>query len=605
MSHVLSRVLRRAYRSLPSRARSRLRDLRDNRAYSANTRGVVANESMRRWFREHGRPVSIVIPSYNDIPLLTEALESIERTCAGSDYEVIIVDDYIDPVVAGQLKQFESDRVRVILKDRRLGFSGTVNTGMAQGRHDIVLLNSDIVAQDGWLEALQYSAYAIDPAIGMVSPMLVYPNGRIQYGGSYYARLLAPQWFGHLHVGAPATKPAANVAGYNRAISGACVYITREAFDRVGYLDDGYWLGFEDVDYGLRAWDAGVRCFYQPAAMLVHHESASRGYSQGRRELASMRRFWRRWEKRFLARTIDDSAPVDFVVGRGADDIWTAYATGLADGLRRKGSHVEVHELTATGVDDDLVRRLESRPGTIVACDWTAAETAWLGSLRGSVPVYLLPCIESMCHPTDPALQARIIAGYRSEFDYVAPTRWTQRQLQAETAWEATRRISPALTPEPLPEESSRTVVTVGADPALRARVDAVAGARHYAVLHKPPVRSTADLADIAGETPRVIVSAEEFLSPVVPYALMASGAVLISPTNAHLGHDVLDGYNALLHEPGDVAALERSIVDAIEHDDVWLELRSNGHASAARAASAAVDEFDAAIRAFRASSVN
>ncbi|MBN9223178.1 MAG: hypothetical protein ABS63_01360 [Microbacterium sp. SCN 70-27] len=554
---------------------------------------------MREWFRSHGRPVSIVIPSYNDLPLLTAALESIRTTCADVDYEVIIVDDFIDPTVGAELKKLESDRVKVILKDTRLGFAGTVNVGMAAAQHDIVLLNSDIVAQEGWLEALQYSAYAIDPKIGMVSPMLVYPDGRIQYGGTYYARLLAPQWWGHLHVGSPATTAVANVAGYNRSVSGACVYITRDAFARVGLLDDEFWLGFEDVDYGLRAWEAGVRCYYQPAALLIHHESASRGYSQGHRELGSMRRFWRRWGNDFLRRTVAGDPHIDFVLGPEVDPLWADYVGSVAEDLRATGRSVDIHRLSATSRQESVVEVRSARGRVVVACDWSAAETTWLAATGGAVPVFLLPGLETLAFPHDPARQASIIAGYRPEFDYIAPNRETEHRLRAESPWDIRARVAPARHPRPLPTESRAAVVVIGGSDADHRRIEETARAARAEVEFVPSLADSAAIDRIAAGHPRVVVALTDDQNSLVPYALMSMGAVYVAPAESRHSHEVLDGYNALLFRRDDPDGMVSSVHDALTRDEVWSEIRENAHAWVSRAAEAAPTEIARAIDLF------
>ncbi|KZE36540.1 hypothetical protein AVW09_16745 [Microbacterium sp. T32] len=533
---------------------------------------------------------------------MREAVASVERTYPTADWRIIIVDDYIDPDVVARLRQLEGPRVSVIEKDTRRGFSGTINVGMAAADDDIILMNSDIVAQPGWLEALQYSAYAIDPHIGLVSPRLVYPDGRLQYAGHYHARQHAPQWWSHFHTGAPATRPAANVAGYNRGASGACLYITREAFDRLGFFDDEFWLGFEDVDYAMRAWKLGVRSYYQPAALLIHHESASRGYSQGHRELASMRRFWGRWEEQLLTRHVPDDAPLDVVLGPASGPLWEAYVRSLADAQTARV--VTYHRVSSAERDEDVIARLSGGDRIVLAADWTAAETVWLATAAGGLPVYLLPGIESASHPGDPALQAHIIAGYRPDFDYIAPNPWTQRQLQHETAWEARARIAPALVPAALPVASERVVVVIGASAPERDGIRLTLREFDHVLFALDDVDSSADLEAVVRRRPRAVIDLVARANSLVPLALMSCGAAYISPSDPVLGHQVMDGYNALRFDPRDPGGLTRALVDAISRDAVWSELRRNGHATAERAAALAPEEFDRALKTFAASPI-
>jgi GT2 family glycosyltransferase len=560
--------------------------------YSNNTRGLGADADMVSWARANPRPVSIVIPSYNDLPYLTACIASVEETCSAFDYEIIIVDDYCQQENSDKLRKLANDRVHVVFKEQRLGFAGTVNAGMALARHDIVLLNSDIVAKPGWLEALQYSAYAIDDAIGLVSPKLVYPNGRIQYGGTYYARLLAPQWFGHFNVGGPATRPAANVATYNRSISGACAYITTEAYAKLGPLDDEFWLGFEDVDYGLRAWEMGIRCYYQPKAMLVHHESASRGYSQGLRELGSMRYFWRRWEHLFLARSIPAAADVDYVISDRAAPTWRLHVEQQAARLAATGRRTEVHVMSEGKPDEAIIASLQSRASIKICCDWAASETLWLSSLEHGKAAYLLPGVESGQFPGDGARQNAIIANYKPEFDYIAPNRWTADQLRAEAAWESLGRIVPVLDPGEKAPVDGTAIVSLAAGDAVRGVLDTIGAAAGVTVVHFDSVEATDELvAEVIATHPRVIVALGEFDSSVIPLRLMSLGAVFVGRHNEKTRYEILDGYNAMLVNPGDLEEVRSAVTGSIEHENVWRELSDNGQHTAERLFELNVDE--------------
>jgi hypothetical protein len=476
----------------------------------------------------------------------------------------------------------QQGRVRVILKERRQGFAGAVNVGMTEAKHDIVLLNSDIVAKGSWLDALQQRAYAGD-GVGLVSPKLVYPDGRIQYAGTYYARVLAPQWFGHLHVGAPATKPAANVPGFNRSISGACVYITRQAFEVVGLLDEEFWLGFEDVDYGLRAWQRGVRCYYEPAAMLVHHESASRGYSQGARELASMRFFWARWDHLFLQRRGTDPMKVDYLISDAAPGLWRRYVEEQRSALRDLGRDATVYEVPSGTIDESTVEELRDRESVKIACDWGASTTAWLSGLEHGNLLYLLPGMETIRHGDRPDVQALVLSHYRPEFDYIAPNRWSADQLRLEAAWEVQHRLVPAMSQIAVSDVSG-DVVCVGSDEAWCGTVEAAARALGRECAH---IRATAIDTDVveavASASASVVVSSVAEETSLGALQLMGSGAALVTVINDRLRYEVLDGYNALTIAPGDLAGL-RSFLEVVLSDDrARSELSQNGRLTAER----------------------
>ena len=68
-------------------------------------------------------------------------------------------------------------------------------------------------------------------------------------------------------------RPASEVP----AVTGACLAITSDLFDKLGGFDTEFVNGYEDVDLALRARQAGWRCFYEPASVIEHALSQSAG----------------------------------------------------------------------------------------------------------------------------------------------------------------------------------------------------------------------------------------------------------------------------------------------------------------------------------------
>ncbi len=91
-----------------------------------------------------------------------------------------------------------------------------------------------------------------------------------------------PQWFDHRYRFKPSGWGPAGRNSAALAVTGACMYVRRELIERIGLLDERYAMAYEDVDWCLRAWQAGFGVVYFPAAQLIHHESVTRGTESGR-----------------------------------------------------------------------------------------------------------------------------------------------------------------------------------------------------------------------------------------------------------------------------------------------------------------------------------
>jgi GT2 family glycosyltransferase len=181
-------------------------------------------------------------------------------------------------------------------------YSTINNNAVAAAQGELLcLMNNDIeVLSPDWLAIM--ATQALRPEVGAVGAQLLYPDGRIQHAGVVIGVGNAA---GHAH---RFLQPGAE--GYFRrhalpqfvsAVTGACLVVRRERFLAVGGLDEAnFAVAFNDVDLCLKLNARGWQSFYEPRAVLVHHESVSRGLdtdpvgaARFAGELAALQRIWR------------------------------------------------------------------------------------------------------------------------------------------------------------------------------------------------------------------------------------------------------------------------------------------------------------------------
>jgi GT2 family glycosyltransferase len=410
-------------------------------------RSRTGEDSYRRalaWYREHGRPVCIVIPSYRDAERVAKLVASIHKTVPTGLARVIVADDASGPEHVAALRAIEG--VELIEGQSNSGFAANVNRGLraADQALDVVVLNSDMEARPGWLACLQFAASQEDD-VAIVGGRLLYPDGRIQFAGS--ARNLgAPEWFDHRYRFKPADWGPAAIPGAVLAVTGACMYVRRAAIERIGLLDERYPMAYEDVDWCLRAWQAGMRVMYFPGACLYHYESQTRGTDVGERERESQRVFWERWGEFFDARDVhaaNGRLRVVYVtegtgVGGGHRDIFE-HLNRLAErghevALYTLGEQPDWFELRVPVHSfefyDELVEALAQVDAIKVATWWNTAMPVWYSSVLRGIPVYFVQDIETSYYPDDESVRHAVLDSYRPEFHYMTISGWNRERLR-------------------------------------------------------------------------------------------------------------------------------------------------------------------------------
>jgi GT2 family glycosyltransferase len=565
-----------------------------------------------RWYRVNGRPVTVVIPSYRDAQSVKALIASIRRTTDRRRVRVVVVDDASGPGHVAALHEIRG--IEVIEGRENIGFAANVNRGLriADPEHDVVILNSDVVALRGWLASLQFAA-SRDETIGLVGPKLLYTDGRIQFAGTV-RNLGAPEWFDHRYRFKPANWGPANVSQRVLAVTGACMYVKRELIERIGLLDESYPMAYEDVDYCLRAWHAGFQVFYFSGARLGHLESTTRGTEVGRRERLSQHVFWERWGDFFDARNVrnqDGTLRVIYVtedtgLGGGHRDIFEHLNRLLERGhdveLWSLGGQPDWFDLRAPVRSfkdyDDLVRALAPVDAIKVATWWNTASPVWAASVLHGIPAYFVQDIETSYYPDDESTRHAVLASYRHEFRYMTISSWNRDRLR-ELGLDA-ELIPPGIDLEnfrPLPDVKRRAdmILALGRSHPLKNLPLTIAAWRSLLeprpelclfgiepglAKDEPGIRyivspTDAEVNGLLNEATVFVQTSthEGFCLPALE--AMATGAAVVC-TDAHGNRDFCaDGHNCLMPEQD-----RRSIADALSRllDDASLRQRL-GHA--------------------------
>jgi O-antigen biosynthesis protein len=225
--------------------------------------------------------VSVIIPTKNRLDLLGICLDGLANRTNYDRLEVIIVDNGADKAQLDQL--FEAARHRlsigVIERHEPFNFPRLINAGVRRSSGDVVLLLNDDIdpLEPDWLNRIVSSAML--PDVGCVGARLLYPDGAVQHAGMM---LGLAGYVGHLWKGLSQAEaaiiPQVVMPSGRMAVTGACLAVRRELFDRVGGLDEvAFPVAYNDVDFCLRVRSEGYRTIYRGDAVLIHRESQSRG----------------------------------------------------------------------------------------------------------------------------------------------------------------------------------------------------------------------------------------------------------------------------------------------------------------------------------------
>lgn len=223
---------------------------------------------------------TVVVPVYGLSPDLERCLASVSAWTDLERHRLVVVAD--GPLEQEPRRVVEAivarlpGGVRLVERPVRGGYPAAANAGIREASGDVVLLNSDTEVTAGWLEKLAEAARC-RPRVASATPFS--NNATLCSLPRAFAENALPAGhsvssFGHL-----VEERSKRLAPEVPAGVGFCLFLTREAIDEVGLLDEeGFGVGYgEEVDWCLRASARGFSHVLDDATFVWHRGGGSFG----------------------------------------------------------------------------------------------------------------------------------------------------------------------------------------------------------------------------------------------------------------------------------------------------------------------------------------
>ena len=246
--------------------------------------------------------LAFILVNWNTKELISDAVRSIIDTVSDYSYKIIIVENGSCDGSAEMLRKIFPE-IRLICNEKNVGFARAVNQGLALTKASyIVLLNSDARLQRGAIKNL-VKFMEKNPRVAIAGGQLINIDGSRQNSIASFPSLatellnkrLLRIIFRHRYPGKERDYPIPIDVD---SMVGACLIARREAIQKVGNLDEGYFFFLEETDWCRRMKANGWRVSFVPTARIFHLQgsSAARVKTEARIEYYRSRyRFFTLW----------------------------------------------------------------------------------------------------------------------------------------------------------------------------------------------------------------------------------------------------------------------------------------------------------------------
>lgn len=230
--------------------------------------------------------ITIIIVNWKVRALLEKCLRSIQKYSEGLNVEIIVVDNDSQDNTAEMLVMDFMDVVAITLP-QNVGFAAACNRGIKQASADLILLlNPDTEVTEFALRDM-VGYMRVHPEVSILGPQIINSDDSIQKSIRRFPNLLSQilvllklinvtpnnKYLQH-YLYTDFNYQKEQVA---QQVMGAAMLIRRDTVDKIGLLDERFFVWFEEVDYCLRAKKANLLVKYSPDIKIKHVSGASFG----------------------------------------------------------------------------------------------------------------------------------------------------------------------------------------------------------------------------------------------------------------------------------------------------------------------------------------
>lgn len=242
------------------------------------------------------KKIVISLVQYGELNTTFECLQSLEKIKkAELEVEIVVLNNNPDETIEIPQEKFSHLPILVFNSLVNMGFSGghnrNISYALSNGADYVLILNNDTVVDEEFLAEL-YSTFKNTDDAGIVVPKIYFFPGdefhKDRYSKTQRGKVI---WYagGNIdwrnvigyHPGVDEVDDSRKFEEIQRVVlaTGACMLVSREVLQKVGFFDERYFLYYEDADFSMRVQKENYSIYFNPNSVVWHKNARSTGGS--------------------------------------------------------------------------------------------------------------------------------------------------------------------------------------------------------------------------------------------------------------------------------------------------------------------------------------